>query len=87
MREVTGDGFFLLTPEVVALNQVMNLAVMLPDGPIEFFGVSRFVGTSHHGRGIGVSIHTMTREEKNRWHKFHRAAASGLHGAAAPVAR
>lgn len=72
MRDVNADGLFLLTTESVELNQVMNLVVTLPDGPIEFFGVSRFVGDSGHGRGIGVAIHTMSDQEKQRWMRFHR---------------
>ena len=75
MRDVSAHGLFLLTPQSVGLNQVMNLVVTLPDGPIEFFGVSRYVGESKQGHGIGVSIHTMSTEEKSRWCSFHRTAA------------
>ena len=76
MRDVSAEGLFLLTPESVPLNQVMNLVVSLPDGLIEFFGVSRYVGLSEHGYGIGVSIHTMSNQEKSRWYSFHRAAVA-----------
>ena len=76
MREVSTEGLFLVTTEPVPLNQVMNLAVALPDGVIEFFGVSRYVGDSEHGHGVGVSIHTMSNEEKRRWWSFHRAAVA-----------
>ena len=74
MRDVSADGLFLVTSESVALNQVMSLVVTLPDGPIEFFGVSRYVGESQHGHGIGVSIHTLSHQEQLRWRSFHRSA-------------
>jgi hypothetical protein len=87
IRDVSVEGFFLLTPESVALNQMMNLVVTLPDGPIEFFGVSRYVGESKHGHGIGVSIHTMSNQEKTRWYSFHRAAAMPLNMPTTSTAR
>lgn len=86
VRDVNADGFFLLTPETVALNQVMNLVVMLPDGPIDFFGVSRYVGVSVHGHGVGLSIHTMSHHEQARWRAFHRAALAPGRGRRPPSA-
>ena len=86
MRDINADGFFLLTPETVAQNQVMNLVVMLPDGPIDFFGVSRYVGVSVHGHGVGVSLHTLSPHEHTRWRRFHSAATLPARGGHAPSA-
>lgn len=87
-RDLNADGFFLITPHTLALNFVMDLIVTLPDGPLAMLGVARYVGPTRHGRGIGVAIHAITKEDRARWHAYHRAAlAEMLTQLPEPVAR
>ena len=88
VRDLNADGFFLLTTHTVELNYLMDLVLTLPDGPLPLLGVARYVGATRHGRGIGVAIHAITKEDRARWHAYHRAAVdSMLIAMPEPVAR
>ena len=88
VRDLNADGFFMLTPHTVELNYVVDVIVTLPDGPLPLLGVARFVGATRHGRGIGVAIHAITKEDRARWHAYHRAAVDTMISAMPePVAR
>jgi hypothetical protein len=87
-RDLNADGFFLITPHTLELNFVMDVIVTLPDGPVPLLGVARYVGPTRHGRGIGVQIHAIAKEDRARWHAYHRAAvAEMLTQLPEPVAR
>lgn len=77
-RDLNADGFFLITPHTLELNFVMDVIVTLPDGPISLLGVARYVGPTRHGRGIGVQIHAITKEDRARWCAYHRAAVAEM---------
>jgi alkylated DNA nucleotide flippase Atl1 len=71
--DLNSDGLFLRTEMPVDLHYVMDLVIRLPAGPIEVFGVARFVGMTRYGHGVGVALHSMTKEESERWWTFYRA--------------
>jgi hypothetical protein len=80
-RDLNADGFFLFTLESLQLDFMMDLVVTLPDGELPVLGVARFIGDTRHGRGIGVAIHAITKEDRARWHAYHRAAVTEMLGA------
>ncbi len=67
-------GLLVVTDLPVELQFTMDLVLGLPDGPIEVFGVARFVGPTRFGRAVGISLMAMTTEENERWWAYYRAA-------------
>lgn len=87
-KDLNADGLFLLTPHTVELNFIMDVIVTLPDGPVPILGVARYIGPTRHGRGIGIAIHSITKDDRARWHAYHLAAVTVLVNAMPePVAR
>jgi len=73
-RDLNGDGLFIETDDEIELDHIVDLVVMLPTGPVSFIAVARYARTSRHGRGIGVSIHVMSNEDRARWSAYYRHA-------------
>lgn len=69
---VNAHGMLLRTDETVPLNQMMDLVVHLPDGDVSVMGVSRFVGTTRWGHGIGVEIKVASPDDQHRWNRFYQ---------------
>jgi len=87
-RDCNADGVFLSTAHTAELDHVMDVTLTLPDGPLSVLGVARFVGATRHGRGIGMAFHVLDRDDRARWHAFHRAALDAMIAAMPePVAR
>lgn len=63
--DISLDGMFVETTEAVPPGQVMNLAVELPTGKIEFLGVSRRSGA----HGVGLIIFSMDPKDRARWNR------------------
>ena len=76
--DMNADGIFIRTDETVELNHMVDISVTLPTGKVTFMGVARFVGSTRHGRGIGVSIHVISKEDRERWLAFYRGAVRDL---------
>lgn len=72
--DLNSHGLFLKTEMPVALHYVMDLVIVLPSGPIEALAVARFVGLTRYGHGVGVALHSMTKEESERYWAYYRAA-------------
>jgi len=74
--DLSPRGMLLLTDAPVDLQFVMDLRVALPSGAVVVFGVVRFAGQTRFGRGVGVSLMSMTDEENARWWAFYRSATA-----------
>lgn len=72
VHDINANGLFLMTDEVVPVNQLMELIVALPRGPLSFLAVSRFCGKAKWGNGIGVEIHVIAPAERDEWLRFYR---------------
>jgi hypothetical protein len=70
--DVSADGMLLQTDVEYPVNQMMELTVELPSGPVSMVVVSRLCGDTRHGRGIGVSILAMDQLERARWNRYYR---------------
>lgn len=76
--DMNADGIFIRTDETVELNHMVDVTVTLPTGKVTFMGVARFVGATRHGRGIGVSIHVISKEDRERWSAFYQSKLRDL---------
>ncbi len=74
LRDLSADGMFLQTEAPFPVNQVMDLLIALPSGPVSVLAVSRLCGTTQHGTGIGASILAMEPLERARWIAHYRHA-------------
>jgi hypothetical protein len=81
--DFSARGLFVLTDADVDVQFVMDLVIHLPSGPIEVFGVARYVGDRGLGRGVGVALMSMDPEETERWWAYYRQATA----TAAPAVR
>jgi hypothetical protein len=72
VRDVNADGLLLLTDDEYPVNQMMDLTITLPSGPVSVVAVSRLCGTTRHGRGIGVSILAMDQLDRAEWNRYYR---------------
>jgi hypothetical protein len=73
-RDLNEHGFFVSTEIPVDLHHVMDVMVMMPDGPLEVLGVARFVGATRYGHGIGIAMHAISSADRKRWELFYNAA-------------
>lgn len=73
---ISAHGVLIRTDEGVAVNQVMDLVVHLPGHSVSFLGVSRFVGDTRWGHGVGASIHVMSSEDQVRWASYYERVAA-----------
>ena len=74
LEDVNADGMLISLVDPYPLNQVMDLVVELPTGPIAMLVVSR----SHHGGALGVSILAMDPEDRVRWTEYYRVTARSM---------
>ncbi len=74
IRDVNADGMFIETTATIPVNQVMELVVTLPTGPVSVTAVSRLCGSTRQGHGIGVTIFAMEPLERYRWNAHYRGA-------------
>lgn len=74
IRDVNADGMFIETTATIPLNQMIELVVTLPSGPISVTAVTRLCGPTRHGHGIGVTIFVMEPRERYRWNAHYRDA-------------
>jgi hypothetical protein len=65
---------FLETDETILPDGLMQLEVLLPDGPVAMFARARFVGRAIRGHGIGLEIFLMDERERGRWDAHYRRA-------------
>lgn len=71
-RDTSTDGLFIATAEPIAMNQVMDLTVVLPSGPVSLLAVSRRRVRDDAGAGLGVTIFAMEPLERARWNAHCR---------------
>ncbi len=74
--DVSPRGLLIVSDVPIAVPFMMDLAVSLPTGVIEVFGVARFCGRTRFGDCIGVSLMAMTPDENERWWAYYRTAAA-----------
>jgi hypothetical protein len=67
VTDINMHGLFIRTPAEVNVGELMQLQVQLPDGALTLFAVSRFVGVTRKGRGIGVEIYVIDPIDHHRW--------------------
>lgn len=84
---LNANGLFVVTDEIIQLNQVMDLIIELPQGSTSFFAASRFVGPSPAGAGIGCSIAIAAPEDQARWVAHYRECAARVTGVVPPYPR
>jgi hypothetical protein len=70
--DINMHGMFLETDETVLPGGLMQLEVMLPDGPVSMFVRARFIGHTVSGHGIGLEIFLMDELERSRWDAHYR---------------
>ena len=72
--DISYEGMFLLSDELLEPNQLMQLEVQLPDGkPLLVFAATRFCGRSMAGSGMGVQIYVISDSDRRRWLTFYRS--------------
>jgi len=69
--DFSAEGFYLGTNETIPTGQLMDITVHVGAATLSLLCVSRFVGTTRRGPGIGVSIHVMTPEDAAQWRAFY----------------
>jgi hypothetical protein len=69
---INAHGLFLVTPKQAAVGELMDLEAELPDGKLRMFAVSRYVGVTLAGHGIGAEIFAITPSDSWRWMNFYR---------------
>jgi len=72
--DVNLHGLFLATDETVQPDALMQIEVVLPDGPLTMFVRARFVGRTSSGCGIGAEMFLMDEPARARWSAFYRGA-------------
>ena len=72
------EGLFVRTRELPEIGQVVWLMVELPDGPMEVFGVVRFVGETIAGRGAGIELLPLGTRNRERWINAYQGLEPGL---------
>jgi hypothetical protein len=88
VRDVNADGLLVATEEDFPVNQMMDLTITLPSGPVSLLVVSRLCGNTRHGRGIGASILAMEPYDRVSWNRHYRSTlADELGRLPATVAR
>lgn len=69
-------GFLLGTDEPFDVGYVMELEILLPEGPASVLVTSRYVGRTRYGPGIGTSILVATPEDVARWVAHYQGLAA-----------
>lgn len=69
LEELNADGMRIAMADPFPVNQIMDLVVDLPDGPVAMLGVSR----EHHAGGLGIAIFAMAERDRLRWNEFYRS--------------
>jgi len=69
--DVSLHGLLLATEEWIGVNQVMDIELLLPDGPVSLLVTSRSVG----GGAIGVAIMIATELDQRRWVSHYHSIA------------
>src|SRR5262245_41825591 len=69
LEELNADGMRIAFTEPFPVNQIMDLVVDLPTGPVAILGVSR----EHHSGGLGVAIFAMADGDRARWNAYYRS--------------
>ena len=73
---LNAHGMLLRTDETIAVNQMMDLIVHLPNGDVSVMAVSRYVGDTRWGHGIGVEIRVASAVDQVRWNAHYREASA-----------
>ena len=71
-------GMFIATPVEAEVGFLIDLTVEMPWGPMSCTGVSRFVGETAIGHGIGVELHVMDRGDRELWNAHYRRTLAEL---------
>ncbi len=70
--DVNQHGMFLATDDLKPPGSLMQLEVLLPDGPLRMFVTVRFAGQSISGVGMGVELFVVETRQLERWFAFYR---------------
>jgi hypothetical protein len=73
---LNAHGMLLRTDETIPVNQMMDLVVHLPTGDVSFMAVSRYVGETRWGHGIGVEIRVASPADQVRWTMHYREVSA-----------
>jgi hypothetical protein len=68
LEDANADGMKLAITTPFPVNQIMDLVIDLPTGPVAMLAVSR----EHHGGGLGVMIFAMSDADRTRWNTWYR---------------
>lgn len=77
VADVSVEGMFLLTPDLVPPASTMDLDVRWPDGGARFSSLQArvcFCGETRHGHSAGVHLAALSGSERDRWQRSFRAA-------------
>lgn len=70
---ISADGLFLEIPDCpIEPNTLMRLRITLPGGSVKAIGVSRFIGDTATGSGVGVLLRAMASDDRVRWLNFYQ---------------
>jgi hypothetical protein len=72
-KDANQHGMFLSTHLTIQPNSLMQLEVKLPSGPITVFAVSRFIGQTGSGFGIGIELFLLDEPARKAWNANYRA--------------
>jgi hypothetical protein len=67
VTDVNATGLFVRTVRPGDLGRVVTMRVQLSDGPMDVYGLVRFVGMTVAGRGMGVELLVMAAPKRRRW--------------------
>jgi hypothetical protein len=70
VRDLNADGMFIEIDATIERNQLMDLEIDLPTGPVSVLAVSQRNG--EEAGGIGASIFLMDPDEQARWRSHYR---------------
>jgi hypothetical protein len=73
VTDVNLNGLFVRTSRPGEIGRIVAVRVQLPDGPMDVFGLVRFVGRSSAGHGMGVELLVMAAPKKKRWTSQYHA--------------
>ncbi len=79
--DISADGMFLRTEEMVVPGTLLDLRLQLPDGELAIFATVRFVGLTQAGQGIGVEFYTLSWDKRRIWLGFYRSLLEADAGA------
>ena len=76
VTDVNATGLFVRTVRPGDLGRIVTVRVQLSDGPMDLYGLVRFIGMTVAGRGMGVELLVMAANKRQRWLRHYQTLVS-----------